>query len=740
MVRWADHPEYFYYNDSAWSSDSSYDQPGPQKRHWFEFTDEPVPELTDHHAAFRFLEPAYDANSQYPDDYVIALAGVKRAEYDEAWWQAKVDKAVSLIAEHRNSDHLRAFASTGEVPATSEDDDLTAAYRFYNISDRTGELDTDVLALNRDFIIDDSSESTERKVRATQYFDLLQKNHKKAEPVPVMADYTKPVGLENQANYCYLHALLQYFNSIGPFRDTILDFDTFKQPIETASTTDLGKIGGETITASRVEDGQKLVPYLERLFKSLRSSAAPHTRIPPGLAAEALNPPPQDLSASQLLPEKAENAEDAANNDENLREAVDTPVSEMVKSDKSSDITLVGDVIMTPESEADEQQTEETSKIVEETAATDKLEEKKDSDGDKASPPSRPPPVPPRPKPTPKDEATAEEYRQQDAHQVAGNVIQRTIAAIKPTSIDADGERQDHIRDLFFGLTQQICTDDSVKKIKFPESYDTYQYIHLSRKPKDVQEGLDMTYGLETNEEGDTPEDERWKAYYVMKHAPPLLQLYLQNRESGTTLDGTSFRSARVAHHMKLNESIHLDRYMEGSPMLPLREESWVLRDRLEKLEKAKEDRRILMEKAKKKADNKYLEIDDAYSALSNIMKVDAEDGPLDEKSQELMDLLGREAQTIASQRTSDEAEIEDARAKLDALPLNQADTEALRYRIFAIFMYVYILLHYDSSLILVLTHCIGIAVMATAVIGGSTSATSRTMSGVLTMIKPFES
>jgi ubiquitin carboxyl-terminal hydrolase 25 len=44
----------------------------------------------------------------------------------------------------------------------------------------------------------------------------------------VTADYDSPVGLSNMGNTCYLNCLLQYFYTLKPFRDLVLNFDEYK--------------------------------------------------------------------------------------------------------------------------------------------------------------------------------------------------------------------------------------------------------------------------------------------------------------------------------------------------------------------------------------------------------------------------------------------------------------------------------------------------------------------------------
>lgn len=81
----------------------------PGFANWLQqYTDGDFTEITDHNSALRFLDPSYSESTPYQDDYVIALAGAKKAENDSASHQEKVAKAVRLIANQRNSAALQA--------------------------------------------------------------------------------------------------------------------------------------------------------------------------------------------------------------------------------------------------------------------------------------------------------------------------------------------------------------------------------------------------------------------------------------------------------------------------------------------------------------------------------------------------------------------------------------------------------------------------------------------------------
>lgn len=65
-------------------------------------------EITDYKSALRFLDPGTNDGDQIGDDYIIALAGAKRAESTSASHQEKVNKAVQIIASQRQSSTLQA--------------------------------------------------------------------------------------------------------------------------------------------------------------------------------------------------------------------------------------------------------------------------------------------------------------------------------------------------------------------------------------------------------------------------------------------------------------------------------------------------------------------------------------------------------------------------------------------------------------------------------------------------------
>lgn len=569
------------------------------------------------------------------------------------------------------------WLATGEATST-DDDEVAAAYRFFDIKDRSADISVDTLELHVQLIINDDGESADRKAKANRYLELLRNQHKTAPVSTMKPDYTRPVGLVNNRNYCYLHALLQYFYAIKPFRETIINFlNEYQQPVEDADEADLGKLAGSLIRRLQVEDGHVLVPQLSKLFEQLQSAPGPNITASEAMAAECLNSAPFAPTAPPS--ENADMSNEAGGKSPSTVQGA-TPRSE------SSDGTLVGD-IMTPDSDSEGQQKDD--------GVTSTGETPKDDEGGKLSPPDHPPPpVPPRPNAD--TEASAEyQYKQQDAHEVAGKIIERTINAIKPTSIDSDGERHDSIRDLFYMVTQPIPTEDSKVQTKFQPDFGTSQFMYLQQKPKDIQECLDIALGRSST--SDTSDDRI--RYTVMKTAPQILQLYMSTYEVAN-IDPNDKKSAvtprKVWPYMELNDIIHLDRYMEENQpaILHVRQRSWDIRDQLNKLEAEKKDLLITgvrlhsgepQDSSNQSGPSADIDVGDALGSLIDLMQKEA-DGIEADAQPDLPDLkaLAEEDRERVAQI---DREIPVLQEELSHLPLDRIDSDGLKYRLFAAFM-----------------------------------------------------
>lgn len=138
-----------------------------------------------------------------------------------------------------------------------------------------------------------------------------------------------------------------------------------------------------------------------------------------------------------------------------------TPESVTITGDAASDITLIGDTIMTPESETDENQNDgvEISRG-DRPGTTNSLSRRDSMDAQPVGPPSRePPPIPPRPSTAPEQtvKAKTESYAaQQDVHEVIGNILFKMQCGIIADGIDTDGTRHTQIREYVIPKSIQL--------------------------------------------------------------------------------------------------------------------------------------------------------------------------------------------------------------------------------------------------------------------------------------------
>lgn len=65
-----------------------------------------------------------------------------------------------------------------------------------------------------------------------------------------------PVGLDNIGNTCYLNSLLQFYFTIKPLRDMILQFDLYQEDLS-EEILQTKRVGGRKVTVSEVEHAKK---------------------------------------------------------------------------------------------------------------------------------------------------------------------------------------------------------------------------------------------------------------------------------------------------------------------------------------------------------------------------------------------------------------------------------------------------------------------------------------------------
>ena len=172
---------------------------------------------------------------------------------------------MSLIADYRNSNALKSWLETGVLGEVEMD--VGQAYNRFGISDRTIDDDTILTAYN--FHVSEAPSQTDdlrsaltaiaksRNSRLLQNFlnsGMVSSEHPPGE---------WPVGLENIGNTCYLNSLLQFYFTVKPLREIVLNFDQHKMEIEAESLKNK-RVGSRKVSRKEIERAQRC-EYMDSL-------------------------------------------------------------------------------------------------------------------------------------------------------------------------------------------------------------------------------------------------------------------------------------------------------------------------------------------------------------------------------------------------------------------------------------------------------------------------------------------
>ena len=205
-------------------------------------------------------------------------------------------KCIALIAERRQSKALKMWMETGKLGDVEMD--FGQAYARLGINNRTVDDDS-VLAAYQVLMVDTPSQAKElgkalaaiAKSRGSQ--NLLKHLDQGTEgPDQPLSEW--PVGLNNIGNTCYLNSLLQFYFTVKPLRDLVLNFEDFRMDIEDHAY-DKKQVGSRKVSRKEVERAQKcrnpyhplrsislthvVVYELRKLFRSMIS--APRREVKP---------------------------------------------------------------------------------------------------------------------------------------------------------------------------------------------------------------------------------------------------------------------------------------------------------------------------------------------------------------------------------------------------------------------------------------------------------------------------
>lgn len=66
-----------------------------------------------------------------------------------------------------------------------------------------------------------------------------------------------PVGIENIGNTCYLNSLLQFYFTVKPLREMVLEIDKYQEMDITDEVVERKRVGGRKVTKKEIERAKK---------------------------------------------------------------------------------------------------------------------------------------------------------------------------------------------------------------------------------------------------------------------------------------------------------------------------------------------------------------------------------------------------------------------------------------------------------------------------------------------------
>lgn len=455
-----------------------------------------------------------------------------------------------------------------------------------------------------------------------------------------------PAGINNIGNTCYLNSLLQYYFTIKPLREFILNYKSSSNQLTEQSEKFLKRrIGGREVSLPEKVRSVQFVYHLRDLFNDMihiNSRCVTPTKELVYLAFAPSNVEvefePDDIpvvSETEIvdLTKESSDGEDIfqAEGDNEVEE-----VEEDIRMSQTPDATLLDGEDISNELSA----TVQVAKI-----SADQLEN------------------------------TLEIGRQQDVTECIGNVLTQLEIASDPLNLEEDYEQNDLVKQLFYGKIKQDLipiSDRTSVRTKFERFLSLL--VNIGDHLKDIYDALDLYFQndfLTLEEYGEV------KRTLSISQLPTILQIQIQR----VYYDREKFMPFKSIEPLPFSDTIYMDRYMttedpllmaENKKSSELKEELNKLKDRQKKLLSKNEigltfksslieTRRFLQSSAIEQNDIKVDNISSSVEYINNL---------IDKIDNELKDLFSR---------------ITDLEARISQL---YQDFKKIGYSLFAVFIH----------------------------------------------------
>jgi ubiquitin carboxyl-terminal hydrolase 25/28 len=177
--------------------------------------------------------------------------------------KAKVTRALRVIAGHRNQSHLELFATNMESGDSTGAAIVAEAYRRLQIQDpnmRDESVISYYQTLCSNAHVGTKANYTEAlRTIATARNSAMLRAYADNPNAPIQVEKgseDQPVGLDNIGNTCYLNSLLQYYYTVKPVRDIVMNFSDYRMELNTENMLKK-RVGGRAVTRGEIVKAQK---------------------------------------------------------------------------------------------------------------------------------------------------------------------------------------------------------------------------------------------------------------------------------------------------------------------------------------------------------------------------------------------------------------------------------------------------------------------------------------------------